>query len=392
MQLRTKFLFSVGLLAVLASGFAVRQFVVLAFGQSTEVIFQDNFERPNSPILGSAQVGGTWIEGNELFSSVTGPSGQTHYPAYFELLNGAMTLRYPTPIFGHHASVYAYASTTKGALNPTLTFTYTPTVSGRIAHSIGLMTSAQGFLYNSNLTAQEYLRYTPVKGIGLFIGRSGVGYNNSHVLLIKYDGPEARFASMPNEIFLPFQFDAGVTYTFSLKIADDTCGVEISNGVQTEMFSIPLQGFSVFADQVFITDEQDGDDGLRFDNFMVTTVTESDMLEVELDIHPGTLQNPINLNSNGVVPVALLSSASFDATQADPASIVLAGAHVRSIGKGKQYACSNRDVNADSRLDLVCNFETAQFDLRVGDATAELRGSTFFGQDIHGSDFVRIVR
>jgi len=64
------------------------------------------------------------------------------------------------------------------------------------------------------------------------------------------------------------------------------------------------------------------------------------VIRVAIDIKPGSDPNSINLSSAGVVPVAILSSATFDATQVDPASVTLAGARVKLIGKGDRYSCS----------------------------------------------------
>lgn len=114
-------------------------------------------------------------------------------------------------------------------------------------------------------------------------------------------------------------------------------------------------------------------------------------LTVAIDIMPGSDDNSINLGSAGVVPVAILSSPTFDATQVDPASVTLAGAEVRLIGRGSKYSCSAEDVNGDGLLDLLCHIETASFLLQAGDTSAELLGSTFAGQQIQGADSIRIV-
>src|SRR5262249_30927004 len=53
---------------------------------------------------------------------------------------------------------------------------------------------------------------------------------------------------------------------------------------------------------------------------------------------------PINLQSGGVTPVAILSTPHFDATLVDPATILLSGAPVRLRGNGT-YSCSPQDVN-----------------------------------------------
>lgn len=222
--------------------------------------------------------------------------------------------------------------------------------------------------------------------MGIFIGRSGDSYTNSHILLIKNDGPESRFAGMPNEVYLPFQFDAGVTYNFTLSIVNDTCVITVSNGAQTVTINVPLGGYSVLMDQVFMYDEQSGYDGLRFDDFLVTSTARP----VSIDIRPGTFPNQVNLNSNGVIPVAILSDATFDALQVDPSTILLAGGSVKLIGKGDRYACSQQDVNADGRLDLVCNVQVNQLQLTVGDSTAVLEAKTFSGQVMQGYDSVQV--
>jgi len=45
------------------------------------------------------------------------------------------------------------------------------------------------------------------------------------------------------------------------------------------------------------------------------------VLPVEIDIKPGSYPNSINPNSNGVIPVAILTTPSFDATTVDPLSV-----------------------------------------------------------------------
>lgn len=113
-------------------------------------------------------------------------------------------------------------------------------------------------------------------------------------------------------------------------------------------------------------------------------------LSVAIDIKPGSFPNSINLGSSGTVPVAILSSATFDATTVDPATVTLAGAAVRLTGKGMPIA-SFRDVNGDGLTDLVVHILTDALHLSCGDTEAVLEGRTFDGQAIRGSDTVRIV-
>ena len=112
--------------------------------------------------------------------------------------------------------------------------------------------------------------------------------------------------------------------------------------------------------------------------------------KVGIDIKPGEYPNSINLGSHGVVPVAILSSPSFDATQVDPLTITLAGAHVALRGKGTPMV-SQQDVNDDGLLDLVVHVETEALELSPEDTEALLLGQTYGGLHIVGSDSVRIV-
>ncbi len=115
-----------------------------------------------------------------------------------------------------------------------------------------------------------------------------------------------------------------------------------------------------------------------------------DATGVRIDIKPGSFPNSINLSSNGVVPVAIFSTASFDATTVDPLSVTLAGAHVRLKGKGTPMA-SFQDVTGDGRLDLVVHVSTEALELTGTDTLAVLRGKTFAGTPIMGIDSIRVV-
>lgn len=116
-----------------------------------------------------------------------------------------------------------------------------------------------------------------------------------------------------------------------------------------------------------------------------------DVVNVAIDIKPGSFPNSINLGSNGSVPVAIFGSASFDATTIDPTTVTLASAPVRLEGKGTPMASLN-DVNNDGWLDLVVHVETEALQLSYGDHMATLEGQTFGGVTIRGVDSVRIVQ
>ena len=122
---------------------------------------------------------------------------------------------------------------------------------------------------------------------------------------------------------------------------------------------------------------------------------------VTIDIKPGSFPNSINLASKGVVPVAILGSAIFDASDVDPSTLTLASAGVKMAGKTDKLLCSIEDVSGDfgggpegapdGFLDLVCHFVTVDLGLTDGDTEATLTGMTFGGQDIEGTDSINTV-
>lgn len=109
-----------------------------------------------------------------------------------------------------------------------------------------------------------------------------------------------------------------------------------------------------------------------------------------VDIKPGSYPNSINLGSNGTVPVAILSSRTFDATTVNPTTVTLASAPVRLKGKGTPMA-SFQDVNGDGLLDLVIHVSTEALQLSETDTEAILEGTTFAGQSVTGRDTIRVV-
>jgi hypothetical protein len=113
-------------------------------------------------------------------------------------------------------------------------------------------------------------------------------------------------------------------------------------------------------------------------------------ISIAIDIRPGATPNNINLGSGGVVPVAILSSATFDATTVDPMTVSLNGATVKLKGNGS-YQTIQQDVNGDGRTDLIVHVNTSALELSAADVVATLTGLTVAGQPFHGKDLVRIV-
>ncbi|MFH0791036.1 MAG: choice-of-anchor U domain-containing protein [Candidatus Omnitrophota bacterium] len=109
------------------------------------------------------------------------------------------------------------------------------------------------------------------------------------------------------------------------------------------------------------------------------------ILPIKIDIKPGSFPNSINLKSEGKVPVAVLSSSTFDANSINRSTVVFAGISPLSI-EG-----SPKDVNGDGLLDVVLHFKTQDLNLEPSDTEACLTGKTLSGQEFKGCDSVQIV-
>lgn len=124
-------------------------------------------------------------------------------------------------------------------------------------------------------------------------------------------------------------------------------------------------------------------------DFRMEAITTSEVI-VTIDIKPSSDDNSVNIGSNGVVPVAILSEPGFDATTVDPTTVSLAGADVRLKGKGTpMYALI--DVNADGLLDIEVKVSTEALELSDGDTEATLTAQTYDGTVVVGSDSIRVV-
>ena len=108
---------------------------------------------------------------------------------------------------------------------------------------------------------------------------------------------------------------------------------------------------------------------------------------VNIDIRPGSLQNTIVLGKLRVIPVAILSTPDFDATQIDKSSLTFG-----STGEqGSRIMCIRGvDVNHDRLPDAICYFRTRLAGFQVGDSEGILRGQLRDGTAIEGRDQVKV--
>ncbi|MDO8587697.1 MAG: right-handed parallel beta-helix repeat-containing protein [Armatimonadota bacterium] len=112
-------------------------------------------------------------------------------------------------------------------------------------------------------------------------------------------------------------------------------------------------------------------------------------ISAKIDIRPGESPNHINLGSRGLVPVALLSSETFDASSVDPETIIFAGAPVDR--RGNRFFCEKKDIDRDGDTDLILWFDSQRLSLTRDSTSATLTGQTPTGWPFEGADSVVTV-
>lgn len=114
---------------------------------------------------------------------------------------------------------------------------------------------------------------------------------------------------------------------------------------------------------------------------------ESTLTPVGIDIKPGSNSNAINPKEKGVIPLAILTDNSFDATTVDPLSVEFGPNGAKEIHNKGHI----EDADGDGDLDMVLHFNTKETGIQCGDTKASLTGKTISGQDITGTDAILTV-
>ena len=114
---------------------------------------------------------------------------------------------------------------------------------------------------------------------------------------------------------------------------------------------------------------------------------ESTLTPVGIDIKPGSNSNAINPKDKGVIPLAILTDNSFDATTVDPLSVEFGPNGAKEIHNKGHI----EDADGDGDLDMMLHFNTKETGIQCGDTKASLTGKTISGQDITGTDAILTV-
>jgi hypothetical protein len=125
------------------------------------------------------------------------------------------------------------------------------------------------------------------------------------------------------------------------------------------------------------------------DDHFVWAVRDGDVgpavIEVTIDIKPGSIISPINPRSRGKVPVAILTTEDFDANTVDVSTVQVGPGPAQPV----KYALE--DIDGDTDWDLVLHFNTQETGIACGDTKATLTGQTRDGVPIIGTDSIKTV-
>ncbi len=155
-------------------------------------------------------------------------------------------------------------------------------------------------------------------------------------------------------------------------------GLWILNGVCWELAPVG-------PDQMMVSD------GRTFAWFLVPLATfgqnpptGANCVTVDIDVKPGSDRNILNLKSAGRVPVAILTTGTFDATSVDPSTVKFG----RTGTEAHALSSSTEDVDIDGDLDMVLQFKLQETGILQGDTQTMLMGRTFGGTPFKGSDSI----
>ena len=106
------------------------------------------------------------------------------------------------------------------------------------------------------------------------------------------------------------------------------------------------------------------------------------------DIKPGSFPTPINPSSNGVIPVAICGTATFDVADVDVTTLAFGPAGAAPAHKNAGHVDDICGYNPDGLDDLIGHFRTQETGIAFGDIAACLTGETLDGTPFECCDVI----
>jgi hypothetical protein len=177
-------------------------------------------------------------------------------------------------------------------------------------------------------------------------------------------------------------FDNPGTYTITISSRGNAQTFQVPAGLISGVYDF----FGAIADAPIDWIEVSLDSTvLALDNF--SFVAPPSVLQVNIDVLPGAPKNRILPALNIYLPVAILSTAAFNAADVEVASVRFGVNGTETASRGSLLW----DVNHDGRRDLILFFQSKDAGIVCGTTSVVLTGHTKTGQKIQGADMIATI-
>lgn len=167
------------------------------------------------------------------------------------------------------------------------------------------------------------------------------------------------------------------SYTFTFEFTETSLKVYVDGVLEIDIDGIFNSGRIAFYNfsQAYV----------NYESYVVVVVN------VDIDIKPGSDPNAINNDGKGVIPVAILGSETFDVSQILADTITMEGLTLKTVGKADKVLYHYEDVNEDGFEDLVVQIQDEDGVFEPGEGEATVTGLLVDGRTFTGSDSIIVI-